>query len=376
MGKAQPWVWTTFKNPARSDELEFHHWERKTDAPADLSYQFAKFNVKVDVPEYSDGEYEVLKSDDWSREETDYLFTMCREYDLRWPIVWDRYEFPGKTRKLEDLKARYYAVCRHLMELRTPMSQMTPEETITFNLMNFEKEREAARRAMAERQFNKTEEQAREEEMLLTELKRILANQERMFEERKELFNRLNYPATSGSIAPYMGSQGLAHLRDLMLSNSDKSKKRKSIAAGQVNGQETAQQTPTSANSTDRGGTAGPSTKDRDGKEAKRQVKKLSPEEELQYGVTYPEKVSSGVKLRSSMIASNVKGASALKVTQALTQLDIAAKLTLPTMKTVQKYEQLQSAVGVLLDSKKHLDKVEQEARVLKAQLDLREHEE
>ncbi|KAF8248279.1 hypothetical protein K440DRAFT_548459 [Wilcoxina mikolae CBS 423.85] len=375
MGKANPWVWKGFKNEARHDDLILHHWERKTDASDDLTYQFSKFDVKVDVPEYIDDEYEILKNDEWSRDETNYLLSMCREYDLRFPIIWDRYEWPDKNRSLEELKARYYAVCRGLMELRTPVGQMTPEETIAYNLTNFEKDREVTRRAMAERQFNKTDEQIREEEMLLTELKRIIGNQEKMYEERRDLFQRLNYPGTSGSIAAYTGSQGLAHLRDMMLSTNDKNKKRKSIALGQANGgSDAAQQTPTSANSTDRGGVPG-SSKDRDGKEAKRQVRKLTKEEEMNYGVSQHEKLSSGVKLRSALISSNVKGATAAKVATALAQLGIAQKLTMPTARTVQKYEQLQSAVGVLLDSKKLLEKMEHEARILKAQLDLREQE-
>ncbi|KAA8893724.1 hypothetical protein FN846DRAFT_977628 [Sphaerosporella brunnea] len=314
----------------------------------------------------------MLKNDDWSREETDYLFSMCREYDLRFPIIWDRYEWPSKQRSLEDLKARYYASCRSLMELRTPMGQMSPEVLNQFNLYNFDKEREVMRRSMAERQFNKTQQQFAEEEMLLTELKRIVANQEKMFEERRDFYQRLNFPTTTGSIQPYTGSQGLAHLRDMMLSSSDKSKKRKSVALGQGSGADAAQQTPTSANSIDRPGIGG-SAKEKDGKDLKRQVRKLTQEEEQLYGVSYHEKLSSGVKLRSGMVASNVKGATAAKVATALTQLGIAPRLTMPTASAVQRYEQLQNAVGVLLDSKKLLDKLEQEARVLKAQLELKE---
>ena len=386
-------IWKGFKNEARTDGLVLHHWERKTTEGADeLAYKFSKFDVKVDVPEYTDQEYEALKhndddddddddddggGDDWTRGETDYLLSLCREYDLRFSIIWDRYEWPGKTRRLEDLKARYYAVCRSIAEQRTPVNQMTPEQAMAYRLTKFDKEREAARRAMAERQFDKTEEQVNEEEMLLTELKRILANQEKLCEERRDIVQRLQDPPIGGSIASYMSSQGLSHLRDMLVASNGKDKKRKSIALGQANGggggsDAAAQHTPTSANSTDRGGPAGGSTKDR---EARRQVRKLTKDEELNYGVSQHEKLSSGVKLRSALISSNVKGATATKVSSALTQLGIAQKLTMPTARTVQKYEQLQSAVGVLLDSKKLLEKMEHEAKVLRAQLDLKEQE-
>ena len=394
LGKAHPWTWTSFQNPARRDGLALKHWARKADPPINamddgdddaLSYPFARFNVKADVPTYSDTAYvQHLAAPDWTREETDYLFEMCREYDLRFPIIHDRYEFAGgPPRALEDLKARYYDVCRALLEARTPHAQMTPEELAQVAQLGFDRDRAKLRRAMAERQFSKTEDQMREEEMLLAELKRIVANQERMFEERKDLFTRLSYPGTTGSIQPYTGSQGLTHLRDMMVSTSDKSKKRKSIAMASAPEPAPAP-TPTSAGPVERssgggggGGGGGNATKERavDKEAAKRQVRKLSREEEQQYGVSSHEKLSAGVKLRSGMVSSNVKGATATKVMQALTQLGISAKLTMPTARTVSKYEQLQSAVGVLLDSKKLLDKMDQEARVLKAQQEMRAEE-
>jgi len=32
---------------------------------------------------------------EWTKEETDYLFNLIREYDSRFTIVNDRYDFPG-----------------------------------------------------------------------------------------------------------------------------------------------------------------------------------------------------------------------------------------------------------------------------------------
>ncbi|TGZ84704.1 hypothetical protein EX30DRAFT_337192 [Ascodesmis nigricans] len=372
MGKANPWIWKGFENPARSDGLTLYHWERKTEAmDEDLSYRFSKFNVQVDVPTYSDAEYETLKNDDWSREETDYLMNVCREYDLRFPVIWDRYEFPdGKPRSVEDIKARYYSVCRSLMELRTPQNQMSADEIVMFNLLNFDKEREVARKQMAARQFARTPEQCREEEFLLAELKRIVANQDKMAEERKDLFQRLSYPAVSGngSISAYTGSQGLAQLRDLMVQNSDKNKRKRS-AMVQNSADIGAAGAGTAAN-TPGGGSNANGGAQRDTQAVKKQVRRLSEEEELVFGVSMPEKPTTGVKLRSTMIAPSVKGASAQKMATAYTQLDIAPRLTMPTIKTVKRFEELQTSVGALLDAKKVLEKLEQEARVLKAQLE------
>lgn len=46
---------------------------------------------------------------DWTKEETDYLFQLVEEYDSRFYIVYDRYEYPGdKTRTLEVVSVDIY----------------------------------------------------------------------------------------------------------------------------------------------------------------------------------------------------------------------------------------------------------------------------
>lgn len=40
--------------------------------------------------------------EEWTKEETDYLFSVVQDYDSRWYIIYDRYDFPeGATRSLE-----------------------------------------------------------------------------------------------------------------------------------------------------------------------------------------------------------------------------------------------------------------------------------
>ena len=72
---------------------------------------------------------------EWNKEETDYLFSVVQDFDSRWYIIYDRYDYPtGPTRSLEvrinygtkqrfltiyqDLKDRYYSVCRKLVRNR------------------------------------------------------------------------------------------------------------------------------------------------------------------------------------------------------------------------------------------------------------------
>ena len=105
------WIWAPFTSSARpKDEVNktFHHWVK-----ADVQYNdypYAKFNVKLDAPLYTDDEYEhLLKSDKWTRAETDHLMYICYKYDLRWPVVTDRYNMIP-MRRTEDIQERYYSI--------------------------------------------------------------------------------------------------------------------------------------------------------------------------------------------------------------------------------------------------------------------------
>lgn len=39
---------------------------------------------------------------EWTKEETDYLFELVKEYDLRWQVIADRYDYVGgRPRSME-----------------------------------------------------------------------------------------------------------------------------------------------------------------------------------------------------------------------------------------------------------------------------------
>ena len=97
---------TSFEHPARKDNLHLRHWSRKpaTDTtteqsdPATEASQFAKYDTSTNVYEYSDQEYKAViqnsdASGNWTRAETDHLFSLCREYDLRWFVIKDRWHW-------------------------------------------------------------------------------------------------------------------------------------------------------------------------------------------------------------------------------------------------------------------------------------------
>ena len=128
--------WRSFKNSARTDGLELGHWVKANTDPnagmsslisyshssiysSPLEYPFARYNAKSADYTYSQDEYTKLlegegstilgditltslADPEWSKEETDYLFSLIREYDSRFYIVADRYEFAtGPPRSME-----------------------------------------------------------------------------------------------------------------------------------------------------------------------------------------------------------------------------------------------------------------------------------
>ena len=89
LGKApcNKWEWRQFANPARKDGLKLSHWVKKDEA-ADKVYPFSKFNKLSRVPDYKRDDYlRLLADDDWSEEETNCLFELCRQFDLRFIVV-------------------------------------------------------------------------------------------------------------------------------------------------------------------------------------------------------------------------------------------------------------------------------------------------
>jgi hypothetical protein len=85
---------------------------------------------------YTDEEYDVLlQVPNWTRSETDHLIDICYRYDLRWPVIVDRYECePG--RPLDDIMSRYYFIVSKLKASRTgvPVSVIKAENYISVDL--------------------------------------------------------------------------------------------------------------------------------------------------------------------------------------------------------------------------------------------------
>lgn len=91
-------------NPSREDDLILHHWQ-KTRTDPNEEYRFHKFNKAIDLQEFTKDEYKShLQDPDWTYEETEYLWDLCRRFDLRWVVIQDRYEWPPQEHDLMALK--------------------------------------------------------------------------------------------------------------------------------------------------------------------------------------------------------------------------------------------------------------------------------
>ncbi|KAJ2671015.1 swr complex subunit [Coemansia sp. RSA 1285] len=203
--RAERWAWRGFKSSARNDDLALYHWTKASEAYTD--YFYARYNAKTKPYQYTDEEYEKCiepLDNGWSRIETDYLLHLCCQYDLRFIVIHDRYYSspdcpslgvaPGRT--LEDLKERYYAICRALIQHRAGEDSRDPDDlplqatnklADDLALLRFDKAKEMERKSYLEALFRRTREEVEEEVVLITEARRIEANERRLIQEREML---------------------------------------------------------------------------------------------------------------------------------------------------------------------------------------------
>ncbi|UYV67328.1 DMAP1 [Cordylochernes scorpioides] len=162
--KVRPWKWMPFTNPARKDAIFLCHWRRVADESKD--YPFARFNkVTIQIPTYTDTEYQQLLSDTWSRADTDYLMEMCKQYDQRFVIIHDRWDKTAHgDRSIEDMKERYYSICNALARARGG-----PDVAVRA----YDADHERRRKDQLNKLYHRTQEQVEEEQTLLSELRKI-----------------------------------------------------------------------------------------------------------------------------------------------------------------------------------------------------------
>jgi DNA methyltransferase 1-associated protein 1 len=408
-----------FTNQARTDGLILKHWRRKptslpisngeenpmeeqdtADGFVEDSSEFLKYAIKPDMPDFTDEEYDAhLRSDDWSREETDYLFQMISDYSYRWPVVWDRYDYqpsqplppsadnpnptdilpfaPPKARSVEDIKARFYSISAKLMKLRIPEVQMDASQyTLYETLSKFDPVLERNRKTLAAALMNRNMDEVKEEEFLLAELQRINMAANRLDAEREELRSRLEAPTPNPNpnvgLTSFTSSQALAQLFS-QLFQADRSKKRASgtgggAGPGRLSLSATELMTPGSAHP---GSLSSANRRQSLAQPAlQTPIRQLSPGTEYKFNVSTHERLTSGVTfgadklLKMRQAKSNVQ---TQKIGQALAQLGVSEVISIPTARVGDVFENLIGKVGRLLDVRKVREKEEGECRVLEA---------
>ncbi|KAG9002355.1 swr complex subunit [Tulasnella sp. JGI-2019a] len=395
------WEWKDFKNPSRTDGLELAHWVKTTSPPPEEEYPFAKYNINTNISyDYSMDEYNrMLEDPDWTREETDYLFAVVKEYDVRFYVIADRYDFPGgKPRSIQDLKARYYNICRKLIKNR-PFAGDEATKNGVISSYSYDKEREIQRKAYLNGLFSRSAAQIAHEEALYIECKRIEQNERRFQKERDDLLRTLagvesglstlairlsdpvtalppqspaarrqkrgdgmeiEIPVASGSMnmialpSPYSGTSNLP-------GGSGRHKSQSISSSGNA--------TPALPPSISLSGlpnySHAPPETTFDPVNCLTQIVPSSAHPQL----SATKAAHRAVHLRSTLIPTP-KAAIQAKINGIITELNLhPTKLVMPTVANIERMEALQAAAGGLADMKRLVDKTEQEVKALKARL-------
>ncbi|KAG6821560.1 hypothetical protein H0H93_000069 [Arthromyces matolae] len=340
-GAKVKWESRTFKNAARKDSLELRHWV-KASTEDDAEYPFVKYNVSSNVFTYTQDEYtRFLEDKDWSKEETDYLFSVAREYDVRWFVVYDRYDFPGGvTRTVDDLKDRYYSVCRKLVRNRPWGGD--------------EQNRELTRKKYILSLENRTPEQIAEEEALFIEVKRLEQNERRFKKERDELLRTL--AGIDSGLPDIVEDEGLSNL-------TIDTKKRKRGSALDLD----VPATPSALSASPV--TKRPPTARNAAFDAANCIIRTDPP------ATIPVTKAAHIPayLRSYKLPAP-KSAAAPKITAALAELGINHnRLVMPTRDNITQLESLLETTAELIETKRLVDKVDYDIRIAKGRLGMRE---
>eukprot|EP00795_Rhopilema_esculentum_P004303 gene4303-20503_t len=323
--KVRSWQWEAFKNPSRKDDLEMHHWRRKNDEGK--AYPFAKFNKVVEIPSYTDEEYKLYledKKNSWTKDETDHLLDLCRRFDLRFVVINDRYDRVAfKKRSMEELKGRYYDLVGRLFKVQAQPGKEHDSEPPVFDA-----EHEAKRKEQLLKLYNRTPEQVEEEDMLVSEQKKIESRKKER--EKKQL--ELNKLITAAEKKPQMSEH-------------------KVFSSG------------------------------KDKKQGKKKQKRKSDQQVLEVkqktteqlaGIRFPESKGAGSYLRSSKLKmpQSVGTKKAKAVEQLLDGLGVEL-YPMPTEKIVLEFNELRNDLLLLYELKQALGNCEFELQTLKHKFEL-----
>ncbi|GAA6022548.1 hypothetical protein JCM11491_005596 [Sporobolomyces phaffii] len=402
------WTLIGFTNPSRPadhgrDKLVLRHWVKDVakdyrDGTPDA--KFSKFNTTSQPFSYTDDEYDQwLKADQWSKPETDHLFDLAREYDLRFIVMADRWQL-APERSVDALKDRYYSICRTLAE-RRPDPSITSVTTTTSDVaaaaedkerldkqrhetvqsFAFDLAREVERKNYLRSLLARTPQQIAEEDFLYVESRRIEQNYHRVATERHELLRLLGQREGVGINAP-LGDGAIISIA----ANGTTLKAAAVAGAGGVGGAGSA------AAAIGPAGAGGHSKKKMHGWEfegngnglpegwagegSKRKATAAQDaanciERHPAPSVSAPKSnMWPSVALRSSRIQP-VKSGVAQKVSVALAELGLSTQLMMPTKANLDKLDEVHASLSQMVEVKKAVDRIQQEIRTVRKKKDL-----
>jgi len=345
--RAVEWKWAPFTNPARSDGMVLHHWVKDIDV--DQEYTFAKFNKKSEIVRFTDGEYESFFQDpNWTREETEELFNLCERFDLRFPVILDRFE--SQTEKtMEDIKDRYYKIMKKLIEIRNnPNDSGDHNYTAELAKFDYDKEREIQRKAQLELLHNRTVEQVKEEEILLIEARKIEQNSKKLLKDRQhviKLLNNIDAAFPTKKTSQKRGHESLANpMKAATAEVIEPLKKKKRLSKGPSE----ENQLPSPPISASTSGLLHAMSPDIDAQKKK-------------------EKIPAGPYVRSSRLTAPLQVGTkmAKRIDQFFEELGIPARPSMPSAGLCQTFDDIRYDIVNLLELKKLVDKKEHDIKVL-----------
>lgn len=260
----------------------------------------------------------------------------------------------------QDLKARYYSVCRRLIRNRPANDEPSKQQKL--QSYNFDKNREVDRKAYLRSLLSRTPQQIAEEEFLYVESRRLEQAYSRISREREDLLRILGGRegiGTHGGIQVGVGGGA----------GGGGDKGRASAAPAAANA--AAEKKNKKAGWDYEGLNGGGLPEGWQGEGSKRKAtaaqdaancidRHPAPSVSAPKASQYPS-----VSLRSSRISAP-KQSVANKVTTALTELGLSTNLVMPTKSNVERVESLQNVLVQLFDLKKAVDRCEGELRTLK----------
>ncbi|GAA5887666.1 hypothetical protein JCM5296_004452 [Sporobolomyces johnsonii] len=344
-------------------KLVLRHWVKDlppTYVDGTPDHKFTKFNTTSQPFSYTHDEYDKwLKTDDWTKDETDHLFDLAHQYDLRFIVMADRWEKPTE-RDVDALKNRYYAICRILAANRPGPEVTDPAEKEkidkarqeTVASFSFDMHRELERKAYLRSLLSRTPAQIAEEDFLYVESRRIEQNYHKIAAERADLLRLLGGREGVGvtGTGVQLGVGGGAKGASATAQAADKKKKMPGWEfEGNGNGLPE--------------GWAGEGSKR---KATAAQDAANCIERHPAPSISAPKAhMWPSVAVRSSRIAP-VKSGVAQKVSAALGELSLSTQLIMPTKTNIGKLDELQQALAQMVEVKKAVDRIQGEMRLVK----------